>query len=135
MKDFDEWNRKKKIIDEKFNSKFVKEREIWWCTTGVNIGDEQNGKNSLFERPILILKKFNKNLVLGVFLTSKHKKNIFNFSLDSQNNKNAIVSQIRTISTKRLTRKIMKLGNRKFVKLLRYIKKIIFTLKKKNPSK
>jgi hypothetical protein len=61
MKYFDLWNTAKqnldiKILDEKFR---VHEREIWWCSMGVNIGDEEDGKNELFERPVLILRKFN----------------------------------------------------------------------------
>ena len=107
-----------------FNLKY----QNWaYRVTGTDGDHEQNGKNYLFERPILILKKFNKRLVLGIFLTSKYKDNVFNFSLDSKKGKNAIISQIKTLSTKRLTRKIMRLGNKKFVRLLRYIRKNLFT--------
>jgi hypothetical protein len=63
MKDFDKWNSVKKIYSKKERTEtevYFKEREIWWCSAGINIGDEQNGKNFFFERPIIILKKFNK---------------------------------------------------------------------------
>lgn len=46
-KDFDKWNNRKKIIDQKeiSNQMFFNEREIWWGSLGVNIGYEQDGKN------------------------------------------------------------------------------------------
>jgi hypothetical protein len=58
QKDFDGWNNVKKKVDtHNTSSLYFKEREIWWASTGVNIGSESDGKNELFERPVLILKK------------------------------------------------------------------------------
>jgi hypothetical protein len=58
FKDFDEWNEEKKNF-EKYSpeSLIFHEREIWWCSLGVNLGDEQDGKNNLFERPVLVVRK------------------------------------------------------------------------------
>ncbi|MDK2948964.1 MAG: hypothetical protein PWQ56_129 [Patescibacteria group bacterium] len=43
-KSFDEWNEDKKKLN-KLNSKFfLHEREVWWCSLGVNIGYEADGK-------------------------------------------------------------------------------------------
>lgn len=36
------------------------EKDVWWASLGANIGHEEDGKNKKFERPVLILKKFNK---------------------------------------------------------------------------
>ena len=59
-KDFNLWNSEKQNIDRKFLKDFYfSEREIWWCSVGINVGVEVNGKNSKFERPVLVLKKFN----------------------------------------------------------------------------
>ena len=38
-----------------------KEGEIWWCSIGLNVGDEEYGKGPFFQRPVLIFKKFTKN--------------------------------------------------------------------------
>jgi hypothetical protein len=43
-KDFDGWNEKKKDTNEKIGP-FCHERELWWCTLGVNIGFEQDGSD------------------------------------------------------------------------------------------
>src|SRR6185369_4104731 len=68
IKRFDDWNHKKKqlesrILDESF---FFLNREVWWTATGVNIGKEMDGKNDNFERPVLILKKFDEDNFLGL---------------------------------------------------------------------
>ena len=81
IKDFDLWNNKKKIIDQKEISEqmFFNEREIWWGSLGINIGFEQDGKNEEFERPLLIIKKFNRSVVWVVPLTTSDKSNKFYF--------------------------------------------------------
>ncbi len=58
QKDFDRWNNQKKVIQQLNNQGILfSEREVWWCALGENIGDEENGKNELFERPVLIIRK------------------------------------------------------------------------------
>ena len=55
MKDFDSWNKEKKGLENVGHDILsFHEREIWWCSIGINLGDEQDGKNELFERPVLI---------------------------------------------------------------------------------
>jgi len=39
-KDFDKWNMKKKKLDKNKRDLLFKEGEIWWCSLGVNIGEE-----------------------------------------------------------------------------------------------
>ena len=60
----------------------IKERDIWWCSIGVNIGDEIDGKNELFHRPVLILKKFSSELCL-VAPTSAMARNMISSSTGS----------------------------------------------------
>lgn len=43
-KDFDIWNSQKKNIHKKENIPYFHDREIWYCTFGINVGVEQNGK-------------------------------------------------------------------------------------------
>jgi len=106
---------------------YFREKEIWWASIGSNLGHEEDGKNQKFERPILILKKFNEHLILTVPLTSKVKENnkyYFKFNLNNRAS-SAIISQIRIISSKRLIRKIDNLSNRNFYKIKRLVKGLI----------
>ena len=70
-KDFDKWNTQKKKVHGRAEQILFHEREIWWCSLGINIGVETDGKNDNFERPILVLKKFNKDMVWVVPITSR----------------------------------------------------------------
>lgn len=115
QKDFDSWNTIKKQVNESNFSDFIHEREVWWCSLGVNIGFEEDGKNSSFERPVLILKKFNKDVVLVVPLSTKVKNRPYHFPhLHERQEYSALLSQIRVISTKRLLRKIYEMDSSLF---------------------
>jgi mRNA interferase MazF len=71
-KDFNEWNRRKIIIHEDIARLFFDEREVWFCAFGVNVGFEQDGAGNLFSRPVLIFKKFNREIFWGIPLTRSH---------------------------------------------------------------
>ena len=115
QKDFDRWNKRKKKLDEIEFDKFVHEREVWWCALGINIGVEANGKHANFERPVLVLQKFNKDSALVVPLTSHPKRNTYHWPFWHQGKLYAaVVSQIRLISTKRLLRKMYRMDGRIF---------------------
>ena len=72
-KDFDKWNKNKKELENASIKKYVHPKEIWWCSLGVNIGAEIDGKNENFERPIIVMKVYNKEtmviLPLGLPIT------------------------------------------------------------------
>ncbi len=55
MKDFDAWNKVKQNTHVLQTLRYPKEGEIWWCKLGLNIGDEQDGKGTRFERPVVII--------------------------------------------------------------------------------
>lgn len=108
-KDFDSWNQEKKMVDRKVVSKslFFHSREIWWCNTGLNIGVEVNGKNKNFDRPMLIVKKFNADLIWVLPLVSRGKTNPYYYTLNHETIQSSVVlSQIKAISTKRLLRRL-----------------------------
>src|SRR3989344_3077182 len=65
---------------------YFKEKDIWWVSLGQNIGSEENGKNKNFERPILILKKFNATTFWSISISSKPKtgKNYYQFNFNDQ---------------------------------------------------
>lgn len=87
---------------------YFKEREIWRASIGANLGSEQNGKNELFDRPVLVLKKLNDQMLWVVPMTTAEKRGLYYFPTacgKDQKRQTAALSQIRAISYKRLTRK------------------------------
>ncbi len=107
MKKFNDWNEVKKNIDNSANKVFFRERDIFWMSIGENIGFEQNGKGNIFSRPILIVKKFSKNLFFGIPLSTKIKDGSFfyNFEFIGKQS-NALLVQGRLFDSKRLENKI-----------------------------
>lgn len=105
---------------------YFREKEIWWASLGVNIGYEQNGKNRNFERPVLVLKKFNKSILLALPITSKNKTGKYYYQFEHNGAKYSIIlSQIRLISSKRLLRKLRIFPDVEFEKARKFIKELI----------
>ena len=101
------WSLLKVRMDHAFRNVYVIKKEIWWASIGMNIGHEENGKNSLFERPVLVLRRYSNHLALVVPLSSKFKTNRYYFKIEYKGRiSSVLVSQIRVISTKRFIRKI-----------------------------
>jgi len=127
VKDFDSWNNNKKLIHNIGESKLYHEREVWWCSLGVNIGFEQDGTGPEGERPGLILKGFSKDVCLIIPLTTSTKKNPYHFSLGKIDGQEAfaIVSQIRLIDTKRLINKICFVNQEVFEILRKTVKGLL----------
>ena len=117
-KDFTNWNELKIKLDQKQGIPTFKQREVWWCHIGLNIGDEENGKSANYHRPILIVKKFNKRIFLAVPLTTQIKDNPYYHKISLQSKPQcAMLSQIRILDAKRLDRKMGKLTSEEFEKL------------------
>ncbi len=92
----------------------------------MNIGHEENGKNQLYERPILVLKKFNRHIFLGIPLSSSLKENPYYQQVRYHNKKHScIISQIRLLSSKRLLRRLVRLRETEFKKVQEKINMII----------
>ncbi|MFA6024701.1 MAG: type II toxin-antitoxin system PemK/MazF family toxin [Candidatus Gracilibacteria bacterium] len=120
-KNFDMWNEKKKKVDKKriLESFYFHEREIWWCTLGVNIGVEIDGKNTYFERPVLIIKKFNGMMFWGIPLTSKVNSNPHLLLIHhSEGTSLANLTQLRVFSSKRIHRKLGFIDKKSFSEVL-----------------
>ncbi|MBK7881821.1 MAG: type II toxin-antitoxin system PemK/MazF family toxin [Saprospiraceae bacterium] len=119
MKDFDSWNREKKNLENIGHATLsFHEREIWWCSIGLNLGDEQDGKNELFERPVLIIKKFNNKICWVLPMTTKQKDGIYYHQLEHDGKIfSVILSQIRLVSVKRFRRFIRKISPHQFEKI------------------
>lgn len=102
-------------VSEDKNNLYFYEKDVWWASIGVNIGHEEDGKNRRFERPVLILKKFNKHLILVIPLSSKVKNDKFYYYKFSRGVFiSAMICQIRLISSKRLFRKIGRVNSKDF---------------------
>lgn len=115
-KDFDKWNELKKKLHTREERILFHEREIWWCSLGVNIGFEENGKNEMFERPVLVLRKFNKYVLWVLPLTRSRKEGDFYYHIAQGNEDDSVVilSQIRLISSKRLLRRMRTIKENEF---------------------
>ncbi len=125
-KDFDSWNELKKNMDERKNTPFANQRDIWWCSLGLNVGTEEDGKNELFERPVLVLKIFSKTMIRVAPLTSKIRDDDHHIVISYNKREGSVIlSQTKTISTKRLSRKLTRLQKEQFEKVVGKLKKSI----------
>ena len=124
-KNFQDWHNKKTDIHESSQSRvYFNEREIWWCTLGLNVGYEQDGKGDDFMRPIIVLKQFNKEVFWAIPLTTKIKtgKYYFDINLSDDRKRQAILSQLRLVDAKRLKKKLAVLSEKQFQELSIYLK-------------
>lgn len=127
MKDFDSWNDFKKVINRSIHRPFYRERQIFWCNLGVNVGFEQDGTGKGFSRPVLILRGFSKDVCLIVPLTTSINKNKYLFRIGKIKDKNAqvIISQLKLIDTRRLDQYITTLDKLTFSKIKKSIKDLL----------
>ena len=107
-KDYLVWHTEKSSVEEHKIRPGFHEREVWFCIMGTNIGYEQDGRGNKFLRPVVIIKKFNNEVLWAVPLTTKGKqgKYYFSFGLGDEGISTAILSQLRLIDAKRLEYKI-----------------------------
>lgn len=122
---FDSWNIKKKELSNAKRVYFHK-GDIWLASIGKNIGDEEDGKHLSFERPVLVIRKFNNSIFLGVPLTSnKDKEGKYYHKLISFSSSTIILSQIRLFDAKRLLRYMGKIKNDELKEIKLKIGKIV----------
>lgn len=115
---FLEWVHHKCTINSLERTHVIKQGEIYWCALGLNVGDEENGKGFNFRRPILVFKKFNNNIFLGIPLSTKNKENKYYVQIIVKDIlQSAMISQIRVIDTKRLDEKVGYISKNDFEKI------------------
>ncbi len=115
QKDFDGWMARKKMINAMPGTAFAHPREIWWCSFGVNVGAEIDGKNDNYERPVIVIKVYNKETLLVLPITSKQKDDKFHHKINADKKTVWVkLTQHRVISNKRLIRKIDVLAEAEF---------------------
>jgi mRNA interferase MazF len=126
-KDFDTWNEEKKRLHLNGVNRFYHEREIWWCSLGINIGYEEDGKGPQATRPIAIIKAFSRQLCWAVPLSTSSKSNKYYIPINSVENElsSVIISQMRPVDTKRLMSRIGCLDSVAFDKIKQAIKELL----------
>jgi mRNA interferase MazF len=108
-KDYSDWMPVKSEINNKERfPRGIKEREIWICNLGDNVGFEEDGKGNDFTRPVLILKVFNRRFCYVVPLSRTEKRDKYHYAFDGKTGKEsvALLSQLRAIDSVRLRDKI-----------------------------
>ncbi len=133
FKDFDTWNVRKKKIDATSIRLFFNEREIWRCSLGVNIDIEMDGKNQLYERPVLILKKINHQSAWILPITSTTKQNVYMYPLKAIGS-HVSISQLRVISVKRLLRKESRITIEEYAQIIIRIKYLLTAHNETSPN-
>lgn len=118
MQIYDQWNKIKKSIQQKDRLLYFKERQIWWCNVGQNLGSEVYGKGNAFTRPVLVYKKLSKELFLGIPLTSKVKEGTWYQGIKFGNKyMTALLNQVRIFDLKRMINRIGQISDRDFNKI------------------
>jgi mRNA-degrading endonuclease toxin of MazEF toxin-antitoxin module len=127
QKDFDEWNIKKKNIHNNNPYPLYRQREIWWCFLGTNVGLEHDGDKKENLRPILVLKGLGPNTCFAVPLTSSKQVHPMRIPIGNIDGKNAsaVISQLKVIDTKRLVEKICYLDKEIFELTRKAIKDLL----------
>jgi mRNA-degrading endonuclease toxin of MazEF toxin-antitoxin module len=126
-KDFDKWHNKKSEVDEIEKRPFFHEREIWFCHMGINVGFEQDGSGEDFQRPVVIIRKFNNEVcwVVPLSKTVKRGRYYYAFPFDDNIISVAVVSQIRLLDVRRLSRRIGEMKEKDFSQLVNKIKALL----------
>ncbi|MBI4156062.1 MAG: type II toxin-antitoxin system PemK/MazF family toxin [Candidatus Zambryskibacteria bacterium] len=115
QKDFDSWNKRKQELDTHKINLFAHPREIWWCSLGINIGAETDGKNENFERAVIVMKVYNTETLFVLPVTTKQKNNKFHHKIVTEQKIGWVkLTQSRVISSKRLLRKVDVLSEKEF---------------------
>lgn len=115
MKNFSNWFALKPRLDDSEITRLINEREVWWCSMGVNVGHEMDGKSTKASRPVLILRKLSKNFFIGLPLTSKDKFGTWYVPITLKHKTSRVIlSQVRVFDSRRLTSKIGQLDKNDF---------------------
>jgi len=119
IKRFTEWIVIKQSLHENItNQPHITEGEIWWISWGENVGQEINGKGRLFSRPGLVYKKLARNKFLALPTTTRDKQGNWYIPVQyGENTVSVILSEARSVDTRRLTTRLGRLSQHDFKKV------------------
>jgi mRNA interferase MazF len=124
-KDFTKWHCLKTNLQKIDRNLFFRDRDIWLCSVGMNLGHEEDGKGSRFLRPVIIFRKFTNDFFLGIPLTTKEKEGSFYYrSSFAGRPGSAMVYQAKVMDRKRLLRKMGVLSQEQFGAIKKIFKKL-----------
>ncbi|MBU6426633.1 type II toxin-antitoxin system PemK/MazF family toxin [Patescibacteria group bacterium] len=125
-KDFRIWHDQKSDMHENKIRAHFHEREIWSASLGANVGFEQDGRGERYLRPVIVLKKFNNEVLWCIPLTTNQKKQKYYYSFDFAGGvSTAILSQIRLIDAKRLQYKVGDMPKEAFEEIKEKLKQLL----------
>ncbi len=107
IKSFKEWFKLKISLWDSESKVIFKQGDIWWCSLGINLGEEIFGKGLKFTRPILVFRKFTSNSFLGLPLTTQKKEGSWFVEITIHGKTNwVMLNQARILDKKRLTNRV-----------------------------
>lgn len=127
-KDFQAWHDKKQAIHSYKARPFFREREVWICSMGTNIGFEEDGSGERFLRPVVILKKLSKEILWGLPLTKTRRVGEYYFQMTPIGGSQVSVAMflhLRSLDSKRLFYKIGDVGEEEFLEIKKRLTKLI----------
>ena len=118
IKAFQDWCKLKIALWGKSSKIVFKQSDIWWCSLGMNLGEEIFGKGVKFTRPVLVFRKFTSNSFLGLPLTAQEKQGSWYVGITIHGEKSYVMlNQARILDKKRLTNRIATLDDSDFKKV------------------
>ena len=125
-KDFDKWNTRKKQLDFSRRNLLFKEGEIWWCSIGVNVGEEVYGKGEASRRPVVIFKKLSGNSCIAIPTTTKTRNGSWFHHLHIKDNDRwVMMNQMRFLSANRLWVRESSLSSEEFSALKKSVAELL----------
>lgn len=119
MKKFSEWiGLKEKLDGMSHQAPYVSEGDMWWASVGENVGSEIGGKNDLFSRPVIILKKLAHGFYFVIPTSTKSRQGTWYVHFKHQTKDMiACLHQARAIDHRRLSSKLGTLDSEDFVRI------------------
>ena len=115
-KDFQGWGDYQQELESRDKPRRpFQEGQVWRCAIGHNIGTEIDGKSRRYWRPVIVIRKFYDEFLIGVPLTSSSNKRPFHIPVTVKGkNGYAVVNQLRSLDARRLQQYLATLTAREF---------------------
>lgn len=123
-KDYKDWMAVKSKLQKKHqdgNFKIsYKEGDVFWMSIGENVGYEEDGKNELYLRPVLVVYGISRTLFYGAPLTSQEKRGRFYYGVTLKGKKAFVMlNQISALDCARIEGRRMAIIPQKELRLIK----------------